>query len=656
MMKKLLKINNASMIDINCPYKQVIITDIYQNSIISDSVRPVRTQTTRQRFAIKAWIFGHEKLLGQKFQNSFLGDGVKLFEFFPRLISELQSPNLRHLNHLCLCLDPSLHPLESAKPVCHFSFVFHMHRRSYKHPHTHLNSSKWLPLRKSFLDGVCYGLTPRDDDQGLRGDGLLALFFSFFGKGLSFNPKLFYMFVKFIVRWCIVLCAFQISPTHADIGSDLVTFFQRAAHGAGIATNTTSPGAYKDQTAGYYTGGSLVSRNPVRQAQIATLQLPGFRAGCGGIDLWMGGFSHISSGQLVEMLRNIGSNAASYAFMLAVQTVSPQVYNILNELNALATKINQTNINSCEAAATLLGGVWPKTDQSSKHLCQAMGTNLGAFSDWSSARQGCGAKGERDRVLQRKGTDPRYKDMLVGEFNLSWKAIQSNAFLSSDRELAELFMTLVGSIIVRKAGDDFEAITLPGQADREDVLTGLLNGGETPVYSCDNEFCLYPRLKKINLSEHQALFTRTHLVLESLIDKIYTDTEPTPEEKDFLNSTRLPVYKMLNVTTAYRKGMAPVDSHQYAELIALDILYKYVLEVIDLVHDSVTQLRSVQVDEMHLDRFLSTLRVARDRITKRRQSAYQQMDSTLSFIQATQLIEKQLHTMLGSIANETNWM
>jgi hypothetical protein len=32
------------------------------------------------------------------------------------------------------------------------------------------------------------------------------------------------------------------------------------------------------------------------------------------------------------------------------------------------------------------------------------------------------------------------------------------------------------------------------------------------------------------------------------------------------------------------------------------------------------------------------------------------MDSVLSFIQATQIIEKQLHVMLGNVANETNWM
>ncbi len=448
-----------------------------------------------------------------------------------------------------------------------------------------------------------------------------------------------------------ILISSCIQVAQANIGDDLQRFFESS----GTLNNVSNAGVFKDQAAGYYTGGSIVSRNQIRNSQLATLQMPGFRGGCGGIDAWTGGFSHIQSEELVRMLRNVGTNAASYGFMLAIQTVSPQVYNLLNELNALATKINSLNINTCEVAATTLGGLWPKSDQSSKHLCQAMGSELGAFTDWAAARQGCGARGDRDRVFRERGAEPRYRNMLVGDFNLAWKALQTNDFLSADRPLAQLFMTLVGTIISRKNGDSIEIITLPGHADREDVLNGLLNGGNTPLYVCDSEQCLRPMLQRGNIPEHQALLRKVHATLELLVNKIYNDQEPTPAEKDFLNATRLPVYKMLNVTTAYRQGAAPLNVHQYGDLIALDILYTYILEVIDILHDSVAQLKSVQVDDSHIERFLHSLRVARERITRRRNSAFQQMDSVLSFVQATQVIEKQLHVMLGSVANESNW-
>jgi conjugative transfer pilus assembly protein TraH len=79
-----------------------------------------------------------------------------------------------------------------------------------------------------------------------------------------------------------------------------------------------------------------------------------------------------------------------------------------------------------------------------------------------------------------------------------------------------------------------------------------------------------------------------------------------------------------------------------------------VLEVIDIVHDSVSQLRAVQVDDSHMERFLKQLRTARERITMRRNNAFQHMDNVLSFIQSTQLIEKQLHSMMGTLASDNN--
>ncbi len=458
------------------------------------------------------------------------------------------------------------------------------------------------------------------------------------------------------LRTMVSLLMLMVNVTYAAIRDDLTTFFNRA----GMQSNINSVGAYQDQAAGYYTGGSLIARNTVRNAQLATVQMPGFRAGCGGIDAWTGGFSHINAKELVEMFRNIGSSALSYAFLLSLETISPQIYNLINELNAIATKINNLNINSCETAATMLGGLWPKSDQASKHLCQAMGTDLGVFSDWAEARHGCGAKGNREGILSKKTSDPRYKDLLVGEFNLTWKALQINQFLSSDQELAQLFMTLVGSIISRKEGvvnkdHPFTIKILTGHADRDDVLNGLLNGGKTPIYQCDSEECLHPKLVTIDLPEGQGLRRKVHDTLTSLVDKVYQDTAVTKAEQDFLNATRLPVYKMLNVTTAYRRGTAPVDLHHYGDLIALDLLYKYIVEVIDVVQDSVSQLKSVQVNNTEIENLLKQLRIARERITVRRSSAFTQTDNVLSFIQATQLIEKQLHVMLGGVANEHNW-
>src|SRR5690606_30994371 len=98
-----------------------------------------------------------------------------------------------------------------------------------------------------------------------------------------------------------------------------------------------------------------------------------------------------------------GSNAAGYAFNLALATVTPQIKSVLDELSAKVQEMTNQNINSCETAATLVGGVWPQTDASSQLLCNAMGKELGLASDWAQSRQKCGAEQQRETTNAKKG-------------------------------------------------------------------------------------------------------------------------------------------------------------------------------------------------------------------------------------------------------------
>ena len=148
-----------------------------------------------------------------------------------------------------------------------------------------------------------------------------------------------------------VILAVAMPSSRASIGSDVQNFFGDINYG-----NATAPGVYEGQTAGYFTGGGIYARTPVRNYSLVNIQMPQFRAGCGGIDLFTGGFSFINSQQFVAMLRNIGSNATSLAFMLALQVVSPQIKGVLAEINDWAQKFNQSQINSCQAAGAALGG------------------------------------------------------------------------------------------------------------------------------------------------------------------------------------------------------------------------------------------------------------------------------------------------------------
>ena len=172
-------------------------------------------------------------------------------------------------------------------------------------------------------------------------------------------------------------------------------------------------------------GGSLFARDSVRDVQIVQIDLPSFRSGCGGIDLFTGGFSFVDSKQLIDAMQNIINNSLGYAFNLALESTTPEIANVMKYINTLSNDINRANINSCETAAGLVGAAWPKTHVAQQQVCQDIGTSNGLFTDWAAAREGCSTGGDMTKTLNGASNNPSYKSMLLASGNIAWKAIQT---------------------------------------------------------------------------------------------------------------------------------------------------------------------------------------------------------------------------------------
>lgn len=454
----------------------------------------------------------------------------------------------------------------------------------------------------------------------------------------------------------LTLCSFM---AHADVNKSLSGFFKKMA----TSSNITRAGAYKDQQGGFYTGGNLFARNQVMNTQLASIQLPNYQAGCGGIDMFMGSFSHISSERLIEAMKAIGSNMGSYAMMLALETMSPAIKNILEELENMANMINNANLNSCELAATAVGSVWPRSQETQGHLCKAIGGNYGVFSDYAASRQGCGAGGQRDSTLAKAENDDKFKKMLGSEFNLAWKAIQENAFLSKDKKLAEFFMSISGTIVSVKeketmtdhsTDDVFKIYTKTSLATKNSLLNAILHGGEVSVYRCADrggDKCLKVEQSIIKIDPDKALVNKVRDTLLKIQEKIYDDVKLTDDEIAFLGSTRLPFYKILNVSTAYHKASAsPVQVMDYAELGAVDILFQYLTEIIDVVNESVDHIRLTQIDDTQLRDFQKDMRAARSEIIKLRMGSFKQVEQVIAIVKKTELLEKSLLHKAGVLS------
>lgn len=428
---------------------------------------------------------------------------------------------------------------------------------------------------------------------------------------------------------------------HASLHGNLNRFFNHM----GTSTHVDSAEVYNGQKAGYLTGGGVMTRNRVIDTQIASVNLPKFDAGCGGIDIFAGGFSFINHQQLVQTLKSIAGNAAGYGFLLALETASPQVSSIMKQLQTWSNTINSIGINSCETATGLVNAAWPQQTAAKQQICRSMSGKSGAVSDYVLARHQCSQSEEFDKTMEEWASDDTYADMLKEEYNIAWSAIQRNKFLSKNRQLAELFMSLMGTIISRKEGDSIATETWPALIDDETFLHALIEGGTATMYSCADsrdEKCLNLVMQPITIEKNQSWLGKIQAILVEMQRKILADQELDESEKQFLSTTKPAVYHIINVLTAYKKGPCPVDLHQVSEIVAMELFLSTLREVIQVVRFGATQLQDGQMFETHVDAYLEQLERIEDTVRHYELRLSNQMEREHHMMQKINLLEEKI--------------
>jgi len=208
-----------------------------------------------------------------------------------------------------------------------------------------------------------------------------------------------------------------LSPTkaHADLQQEMDAMF-------GTMTNATSPTAHLGQRRGVISAGSVVSRNRVMSANMVSFIPPSFSAGCGGIDLFGGSFSFINMNQFVDLMRAVASNAAGYAFQLAINAMCPDCGNVMSDLQKKVQQLNQMFSNSCQLAQGLVNdaaSVLPEKVQSDiedvhHFIFQGRDRRVRGFDQFQFARRSC-PTGEGQRRHGHAKGHPRQSCLAVAQ-------------------------------------------------------------------------------------------------------------------------------------------------------------------------------------------------------------------------------------------------
>ena len=362
---------------------------------------------------------------------------------------------------------------------------------------------------------------------------------------------------------------------------DLNTEVNNMFNSLGSIGNYTAPGAFRGQTFNTYTGGSLFMRAPNKVYQLAAIQFPSAKAGCGGIDVFGGSFSHISAAEFKNMLRNITAALPGIAFQLALESVSPLLGGLTKWAKGLETWINNARINSCETAKAIVSTAAEAAGYSSQEACSDLAIEMGLESDRDAARRRCAT--DRTSILASARTsgdaNVRNKAPFVG--NLTWKALQRTSTYLDDQE-RELIMSIVGTVIFypEDAARDPEPVA-PTITSISHLLYGQAAGAGTNVTQhllrCND----YTNCDVVTLNTaytHTPFTARVETMMRSIADKIATRAAipNNSAEVGFVNQTTEPVYKMLSIgATIPGSGLSDSLIGQYRDVIAADYAYVF---------------------------------------------------------------------------------
>ena len=417
----------------------------------------------------------------------------------------------------------------------------------------------------------------------------------------------------------------------------------------GVMSTTNRPGVVEDQLGGYMTGGSLHTRNGVSDDKLINIQLPSLNAGCGGIDLHFGGLGYINSANLQKLVKDIGSSALSYGAMLAIKTISPQVADVLSQLEAMARFLNSQNINSCQMGALIAAGAFPKTTASQELACNARNMD-GGVGDYFAARADC------TTVDKAKANKDDYKGVLGTEFNLVWHALKKLDPGMSQERIEDL-MSLSGTLISKPNEDDKGGITLIHKNSLikdSKLIEGKLygnNGTAMKLYKClDGDKCIKLDNKTESITEKDSYLYLIREIIVSIAEKLMSETAGgsaqalSSDEEHVVQTSSVPIISIISLETALKGNGIGLATEEYSELVAFDYLISYLDSMLDEVYKALATLEYSQMDSEHIKSFKEEIRYIKGYLISERQGAFERMNTLLSVKQRLVQIQQMVKT------------
>lgn len=354
-----------------------------------------------------------------------------------------------------------------------------------------------------------------------------------------------------------------------------------------------------------FIGGDGLARAQVADVNPIHIALPKFSAGCGGIDYTMGAINLISKEDLIKAMKSIISNGGAYAFQLALQTATPSVAATAGKLQDYANFFNGININSCEAAQSLVNAAWPSSQAADKFICEQSG-GKSLFKDQIERRHKCHEDKKTSEKVVKKSKEGT--DMIIGNYNVAYSVLKDMPDLSADG--MRIILNLTGTVVAKN-----EKITVFPPKDMK-IFNILLNGGSCPKAYKFFPDSLDPSFASIAEGEFtiplsQGWKVKIESTLKLLFEKIKTgrrgNGQLSDEERTLLSGSKLPLGTLLVLLSRGDGASKLVSLSDYAGIEAHQRLADFLSIAIQEIKERAWALQRAQINEGILKEYLAKI-------------------------------------------------
>lgn len=426
----------------------------------------------------------------------------------------------------------------------------------------------------------------------------------------------------------------------------------------GVASNVNRPEIWEDQLGGMVTGGSIHTRTPSSELQLLSMAPPSLSMSCGGnIDLHMGGFGYINGKNLENMLKNIGINASSYLMLLSLKSASPQIADLLENLEAMARFMNNQNLNECNMGLSIAAGILPKTQATQELVCKekkmsgSSRDNLASgVSNFFTARYDC----QDPATIYDANQKTREDGLLGNEYNLVWDALTKEGY-NIEKADKEFLMSLSGTLISTIQGSSPKLDHKASLVKESKLLTSIVFGdGEEQfrMYSCnDEDKCLSPKVIIKPYAKERSMLYQVRELLSSISEKMVQeasgtrDLELTAKEKHLVSTTSIPILNIISINAGLKGHNVSITVDEYAESVTLDYVIQYLDNLLDFVYRALSNLEHRESEGGQIKEYREEIRFIKTALFNERVKAFERLNTLLSVKEKTRLTERMVKQM-----------